>query len=186
MKPTVMTRSKPKHMDAPRAWRLRPLCLSICLASLHLVSAATPQGANVVFGQVQLRDIANRLDIKQGSDKAIIDWKSFSLQSGELIRIDQPSSSSVLLNRVVGTDPSLILGRIEANGRVFLSNPRGILFGSASQVDAGSFLATTLSISNENFLGSRYLLTADDGSKPGRLPASASLTIFMPSPKAQP
>ncbi|MGS0756674.1 two-partner secretion domain-containing protein, partial [Roseateles sp. GG27B] len=102
---------------------------------------------------------AGQMEIKQTSDSASIDWRSFSIGSSEALRILQPSSNSVLVNRVTGTDASQILGRIDANGRVFLSNPRGILFGRDAVVDVGGLLATTLSISATPSSPGRYALT---------------------------
>ncbi len=142
----------------------------------------------MVFGQATLQSRPNGLDIRQGTSKAIIDWNSFSLGSGELLRIEQPSASSVLLNRVVGTDPSMILGQIQANGRVFLSNPRGVLLSQGSRIDAGGFLATTLNLSNEDFLAGRIQLTTPAGGTPGKLQADGEInapggTIALVAPE---
>ena len=73
--------------------------------------------------------------------------------------IRQPDAASVLFNRVLGADPSLIFGQIQANGRVFLSNPRGILFGAGSQVDVASLLATTLSVNSTALVNGHYQLS---------------------------
>ena len=53
----------------------------------------------------------------------------FNIDVHELVRFVQPNQLSVILNRVVGTDPSNILGQMQANGRVFLINPNGVVFG---------------------------------------------------------
>src|ERR1700754_2488025 len=101
-----------KLRSTPRP-RLKLLALAACLVGVP-GAFATPQGGNVVYGQATLQQRPNGLDIRQGTNKAIIDWNSFSLASGELLRIDQPSASAVLLNRVVGDNPSTILGQIQA------------------------------------------------------------------------
>ena len=50
-------------------------------------------------------------------------------------------------------DPSQIFGSLSANGRVFLVNPSGILFGPGAQVSVGALVASTLSITDDDFSG---------------------------------
>lgn len=150
--------------------RLQPLALALSLALAYPVAVASPQGAQVVQGQVAVSPGL----IQQGSDKAIVNWQSFSLAAGETLRVQQPGVNSVLLNRVVGGDPSLILGQLQANGRVFLVNPRGIVFGRGSQVDAGGLVASTLDLSDTDFLAGTYRFTA--GRDAGALQADGRLT----------
>ena len=58
-------------------------------------------------------------------------------------------------NRVIGNDPSQILGRLTANGRVYLINPNGILFGSGAQVNVGGLVASTLDIDDDSLSNNR-------------------------------
>jgi hypothetical protein len=48
------------------------------------------------------------------------------------------------------------MGTISANGRVFLINPNGIAFGKGSQVNVGGLVASTLGLSDTNFLAGNY------------------------------
>ncbi len=114
---------------------------------------ANPQNANIVHGDVTIENYGNTLQILQGSDKAIIEWGDFSIGLEEATQFLQPGSSSSVLNRVMGGNASAIDGILEANGRVLLINPNGILFGPNATVDTGGFLASTLDLSDENFLG---------------------------------
>lgn len=93
--------------------------------------------------------------IDQSSARAIITWQSFSIGADARVTFVQPSASAVALNRVVGADPSQILGRLDANGRVFLSNPSGVLFARGASVNVGGLFATTLSIDDADFLAGR-------------------------------
>ncbi|MGE0489367.1 MAG: filamentous hemagglutinin N-terminal domain-containing protein [Vulcanimicrobiota bacterium] len=120
---------------------------------------AAPDGPEVVHGQVQIHGSGANTIITQGTDRAIINWNGFSIDVHELVRFIQPNQLSVILNRVVGQDPSAILGQLQANGRVFLINPNGILFGPESRVDVAGFMASTLDMRDEDFLNDRYLLT---------------------------
>src|SRR4026207_1268943 len=70
------------------------------------------------------------------------------------------AAASSVLNRVVGQDPSAILGTLSSNGRVFLINPNGILFGQGSRVDVGGPGASTLNITDPDFLAGRLSFQA--------------------------
>ena len=100
---------------------------------------------------------ATTLHIHQASHKAIINWRGFSINADELVRFLQPSASAIALNRVTGGDPSIILGQLIANGRIFLINPNGIVFGPGARVDVGGLLATTLNMTDADFLAGRYI-----------------------------
>ena len=102
---------------------------------------------------------ANGTIVTETSNSAAINWQTFNIGSGQYVRFVQPSSSSVVLNRVVGGSPSEIFGSLQANGRVFLINPYGVLFGPGASVDVGGLVASTLNISNEDFLSGRYVFT---------------------------
>src|SRR5205814_5383543 len=97
-----------------------------------------------------------KLQVDQGTNKAILQWDNFSIGSSAWVNFSQPSASSVALNRVTGTNPSEIFGRLTSNGQVFLTNPNGVLFAPSASVDVGGLFATTLSIADKDFLAGRY------------------------------
>ena len=155
---------------------LRPLCLALALAGVHAVGGALPVGPQVTQGTVTVQaPNPQQLTLQQGSQKAIIDWRSFSLAPTERLNILQPNARAVLLNRVTGQDPSLILGQISANGRIFLSNPRGIVFGESARIDVGGLLATTLDIGQHPDAQGRWLLSTPAGSTPGSIEVDGEL-----------
>ena len=122
---------------------------------------ALPQGGTVVSGDVNLgTPVAGQLGIVQNSAKAIVDWRSFSIGRNEGVSVAQPLGGMALF-RVTGGDPSQILGSLSATGRLFLSNPNGVLFGANAQVDVGSLVATTLNTSNSDFLSGQYRFAGD-------------------------
>lgn len=140
--------------------RLKPLVAMMAIACAGAVQAA-PQGGVVQAGSASIvKTSAVRTDIIQASDRAVINWQSFSIGAGELVNFQQPSASSAVLNRVIGIDPSVILGRLTANGQVFIVNPNGVFFGQNSRLDVGGLIATTANISTANFMSGR--LAFDD------------------------
>src|SRR5215468_7702670 len=112
---------------------------------------ANPQGGTVRAGSATVTSTPGRTEINQSSDRVIIDWQGFSIGANELTRFNQPSAGSAALNRVTSGDPSQILGQLQANGRVLLINPNGILFGAGAKVDVAGLVATTANIANDDF-----------------------------------
>lgn len=124
---------------------------------------ALPQGETVVSGEVYFdRSGEHSLQVT-AADKAIINYDSFSIASTEAVRFIQPSTGSLVLNRVTGTTSSEITGALSSNGRVFLVNPNGIVFGSGSRLDLGGLLASTLDISDGDFLAGVYRFSSKEG-----------------------
>ena len=131
-------------------------CGLLAAAAVH----ANPTGPSVAHGTAQFANPdANTLDVTTSSN-AIINWQGFSIGAGETTRFTQPSPSSAVLNRVTGSDPSSILGELLSNGRVFLVNPQGIVFGEDAVVDTAGLVASTLGIGDEDFLAGRYEFNA--------------------------
>jgi len=125
---------------------------------------ALPQGADVVSGQAAIDVNGNVMNVNVATDKMIANWQSFSIAHPEAVHFYQPSSNSVALNRVVGVDPSSIMGTLTSTGKLFLINPNGVLFGQGSHVDTAGFVASTLGISNDDFLSGKYNFTGSGGS----------------------
>ena len=115
---------------------------------------ANPTGPAVVNGQVSISSQGNVLNVTN-SPGAIINWQKFSIGASETTRFIQQNSASSVLNRVVGQDPSVLLGTLQSNGRVFLINPTGILVGQGARIDVGSLVASTLNITDQNFLANK-------------------------------
>ncbi|MGH8641046.1 MAG: filamentous hemagglutinin N-terminal domain-containing protein, partial [Burkholderiales bacterium] len=143
---------------------LRPTLISLAVASCFSASAAlaNPTGANVVRGTAAIHQTGNLLQITN-SPNAIINWQSFSIGASEITRFIQQSPSSAVLNRVTTQNPSTILGTLESNGRVFLINPNGILFGDGARIDVGGLVASTLNLSDSDFLAGRMRFTQTAG-----------------------
>jgi filamentous hemagglutinin family protein len=117
---------------------------------------ALPAGGAVADGNASIAGGAGSMTVTQSTQNAAINWQSFSIGQGEAVRFIQPNSSSVALNRVLGSDPSSILGSLSANGKVFLVNPNGILFGQGAQVNVGGLVASTLNITDADFMAGNY------------------------------
>jgi filamentous hemagglutinin family protein len=120
---------------------------------------ALPAGGSVAAGGASISNGAAGTTITQSTQNVVINWQSFSIAAGQTVQFVQPNSGSVALNRVSGPDPSSILGSLSANGKVFLVNPNGILFGSGASVNVGGLVASTLNITDTNFMAGKYSFT---------------------------
>lgn len=119
---------------------------------------ARPEGGSVIAGEATIVSGPGPTDINQSSQSAIIHWNSFNVGVTESVNFNQPDASSVTLNRVVGADPSQVMGRIYAPGKVFLLNPNGVFFGPSALIQVGSFVASTLDMTDEDFQQGHYNL----------------------------
>lgn len=149
----------------PTGFHLTPLALGLLLSvsSLGVMAQSLPSGGNIVSGSGQIgAPSGNQLIINQASDKLAINWQSFNIGAGQKVTFNQPGANSIALNRVLGVDGSKIMGQLDANGRVFLVNPNGVLFGASAQVNVGGLVASTLGISDADFAAGNYRFKGDD------------------------
>ena len=141
--------------QARKARRALAAATAMTLAS-PAAWAVLPTGGNVVAGSATISQAGSALNITQASDKAAINWQSFSIGQGNSVNFVQPSATSVALNRVLGNDVSVIQGAINANGQVFLVNQNGVLFTPTAQVNVGGIVASTQNISTTDFMAGKY------------------------------
>ncbi len=142
----------------------RGMALLAACATVFSGSAwANPQGAQIVSGQVSMVTSGNQLVITN-TPGAVINWQNFSIGAGDLTRFVQQNANSSVLNRVVGQDPSQILGALQSNGKVFLINPNGIVFGAGARVDVNGLVASSLKLSNEDFAAGKLNFSGDSSS----------------------
>ncbi|WP_219137188.1 YDG domain-containing protein, partial [Janthinobacterium sp. UMAB-60] len=129
------------------------------------LALAGPAGGTVVAGQATINGTPGATVIKQGSQNAVINWASFNVGKGESVQFQQPNSNAVALNRVLGSDGTTILGNLSANGKVFIVNPNGVLFGQGASVNTAGLVASTLDISNSDFMAGNYKFSGNGTGK---------------------
>ncbi len=159
-----LQRTRQSVLPAPSTL-IRPTATALAVAACFSgsLAIANPVNPTVVSGSASFNQAGNILNVTN-SHNAIINWGSFSIGVNELTRFIQPSALSAVLNRVVGQDPSAILGALQSNGRVFLINPNGITFGAGAQIDVAGLVASTLKLSDNDFLNNNLRFTDGAGS----------------------
>src|SRR5258707_15808159 len=102
---------------------MHPCLRNLLLAATALLTlgltpaAAGPEGGTVVGGAATIQGQGGAsVILNPSSSSAIINWNTFNIRANESVRFNQPTSSSVALNRVTGgLAPSDIMGTLRAH-----------------------------------------------------------------------
>ena len=137
------------------------LGLNLKVNANEISNNALPTDPNITHGTAVISQGANQLTIDQQTDKLITNWSGFNIGADAKVKFNQPSSSSSALNHVNSADPSYIYGSLEANGKVILINPNVVIFANGSRVDVGAIVASSLKLSDENFLKDNFVFEKD-------------------------
>ncbi|MEK6749698.1 MAG: filamentous hemagglutinin family protein [Pseudomonadota bacterium] len=160
----MATKGRYKSTAVSPQFPRRLLSLAVCAACAGwsaasavtpLPSGTVPTGGKAVSGATINDAIPTAtgklLTIDQTAQKAILNWQTFNIANGSEVLFNQPNAGAAALNRIGGNDPSLIQGKLTANGQVYLINQNGILFDRDSQVNVGGLVASSLNITDKVF-----------------------------------
>lgn len=130
------------------------ITFSALMLGIYAQSAfAGLEGGTIVGGQ---GEIINSNLVRQDSARLAINALGFGVKLGETFTLQQNAVTDIALFRILGQNPSDILGNINAKGQLFISNPNGILFGKNAQVNVGGLIATTLNIDVKDFMDAKF------------------------------
>ncbi len=127
------------------------LAISPLVALLASPALADPEGAQVAAGSATF-DRNGSVTTIHAADRTIINYSGFDIASFETVRFVQPGPNARVLNRINSAAPTRIDGTLLANGRVYLANPAGVIFGKGSVVNAAGIYAAAGSIADTDFL----------------------------------
>ncbi len=145
--------------------RLKALTAPTLLAmslSMSAYAVDLPTGEDITHGDADIFRDTDSLTVDQHTSNLVINWDDFSIASGNTVNFLQ-NRSDMVLNRVVGDNPSNIFGSINAGGQVFLINQSGILFAPGARVDAAGLVASTLDMADADFLSGNYVFEGAGG-----------------------
>jgi len=134
---------------------------------------AGPQLLGVDSGSVT-SDTNGAVTNATASDRSVSNW-DFDIASHETFNLAQPSSQAVALFRDFTGDASHIFGALNANGNLFLINTSGVLFGPTAQVNVGGLVASTMDMSNKDFLAGNYVFQGN-AANPGYILNQGNIT----------
>ncbi|NTW52672.1 MAG: filamentous hemagglutinin N-terminal domain-containing protein, partial [Chlorobiaceae bacterium] len=135
---------------------------------------ALPTGGQITAGSGTIGGSGSQMTVTQNSAKMIANWDTFDIGESASVRFVQPTVSSIALNRINDQNPSRIFGNLSSNGTLFLLNRNGLIFGKTAKVDVGGFVASTLDISDNDFLDGHYAFT--NGGKVGTIVNKGTIT----------
>ena len=105
----------------------------------------------------------------------------FALDPGDMGGVG--SSASAVLNRITSASATQFNGALNANGRVFVVNPAGIIFGTGSTVNVSQLVASGLGMTDEAFnnalAGADMHFTGGSGIVRTRAEISADTVILV-------
>jgi filamentous hemagglutinin family protein len=121
-------------------------------------SGALPTGGQITAGAGTIGASGASMTVNQSSQQMIANWSSFNIGKDASVQFIQPNVSATALNHIADQNPTQILGSLSANGKVFLINQSGIIFGKNARVDVGALVASSLDLRDSDFLAGRYKL----------------------------
>ncbi|RQO61222.1 filamentous hemagglutinin, partial [Variovorax sp. KBW07] len=134
------------------------------MMSASALAQTLPTGGSIAAGQGTIVQSGRQMTITQTSQRMVANWAAFNIGANAEVRFNQPGADSVALNRVTGGGPaSAIDGKLSANGNVWLINPSGVVFGKSAQVNVGGLVASSLQVSDTDFLAGRGKFTGGSG-----------------------
>lgn len=111
-----------------------------------------------------------QVDVTLHAPRTVISWTTFNVAPDNSVNFRFDSNSWIVLNKVVGLQPSkiegIITGKVGADfgGNVWFLSNNSLIFGKTAQVDVGGFLAAIGSINTDAFLNTSSTLFSFSGS----------------------
>ena len=162
-------------------------CLIYLIGGFPTLLYALPKGGTISSGAGTIDSTGSSLTVTQTTDKIIINWESFSIGSNESVIFMQPDNASSALNNILGNSRTVVEGNLSANGQIVLANPNGIYISPTANINVASLIASTLKISEQDFIDGIYKFSQDP-SKPlasilneGKIRASDFAALIAPS-----
>ena len=184
----MMNRSAPFDFN-PVNFKPSLITLAVLACLNTLTAQANPVAPTVTNGNASFANSGNTLTITN-TPNTIINWQQFGINANETVRFIQQAPTSMVLNRVTGGDPSRLLGTLQSNGRVILENGRGIYISKDAVIDVAGFIATTLHITDKDFLAGKLRFNADKetpGSvvNDGEIRAASGGFVYLVAPQVE-
>lgn len=142
------------------ARKLAIVAVAACFSAEPALSCVMIGGAVVNSGAACMTQNGTTTTVTTSTNKTDISFPTLSVPVSNTFHFQQPSSSASVLARVL-SEPTTIYGTLSSNGIVWLINPNGIMVGPGGRVDTAGFVASTLNVTNADFLANRMRFGTD-------------------------
>ena len=151
-------------LRSPPSTKARRAVCAALAGAFAATAGAQPAGLGVAHGGATVHQAGNATTVTTtngaGSRHSALDWRSFQVPGSHAVFFAQPDASSTSINRVLGGDPTAILGTLGSNGRLVLVNPAGITVAPGALVDTAGFTASTLPLGTADAIAGRLRFSA--------------------------
>ena len=132
--------------------------LVFCIVNMP-VWALNANDADVSSGTANITGAANTVSVDLITNRAVLDWTQMNATNAETLNFTG-SSGFAVLNRVASAvDFNGALNG--AGGHIFVVSPHGVIIGPDATITASSFTASSLNITNGDFMNSIYKFSGD-------------------------
>src|SRR5487761_870000 len=166
----VAETARGRHKGCGRTLLATTLSLAAVLAR---AGQPGPVGGHIVAGSGAISTSGNATTVTQSSSTLSLTWLSFDIAPQQTVDFVQPSASSIAINDILSSSGTRILGHLNANGQIYLTNPNGIVFGKGAQVNVGGLVASTLALNGDSLSGGSRNFS---GTGAGRVVNQGSIT----------
>ncbi|WP_414444108.1 filamentous hemagglutinin N-terminal domain-containing protein [Burkholderia sp. 22PA0106] len=165
---------------AKKMCHLRPVAFAVLVLlanQAHAVGVGT-----IASGTGNISKNGATTTVNQSTDKMVVNWNNMDVRARETLNFVQKDAKSAVLNRINSfMSPTQINGALNANGRVLIVNPNGVVIGNGARVNVGGLIASSLDISDENFNNGKLKFSGDKAGVVyvgGRVAAKESVGLF--------
>lgn len=150
------------------------------IAPVAVLGGDLPAGPDVKIGDPTISTVDKTMNINAGShDKTWIDWKGgFNIGASNTVNNIGPSAAAAMLHNDVSGSISSIRGILNGNCNVFLLNANGIIFSSTARINVGGLIASTLMMSQDDFLSGNYIFKSGALENPGFIINEGTINAF--------
>ncbi|MFW5432406.1 MAG: filamentous hemagglutinin N-terminal domain-containing protein, partial [Methylophilaceae bacterium] len=142
------------------------LGLVVISALFGATQNANAQWTDLVIqsGQATSQQTGNNFNLNVTTSHVIGVASSLDIAANESVNVFFTQGDGQGLFRSTGNSATNIMGGLTSNGNLFLINQNGVLFGQGAQVDVGGLVASSMNISNADFLNGNYQFNANGSS----------------------
>lgn len=139
------------------------LSLLLCASAAFVLLQASDAHATTTLsaGITVDKSVPNKTTYNQTAKSAIITvhGTDFNIAEGSWTEVSASSANSTTLARIFDENPTQILGKLSANGKLMVVNKNGVFFGKNSRVDVASLIASTADTTDEDFFAGKTNLS---------------------------